>query len=116
MDTSNVILLYDGDSSPESPLLVPVVGVAGALVPVVGFAEAVTVTLAKPDVFVGSSVGRIKQLQIKNIIIIIKEEVVPKLNKPDTYYTGVMAPVTQQPCIHYKISFSQWKPGVDKYS
>ena len=117
MDISNIINLYDGDGSPESPSLGPVVGSVEALVPVVDFAEVlVTVVLVKPDVLVGSSVGGIKQLQIKNIIIIIKEEVVPKLNKPDRNYAGVMAPVTQQPCIHYKISFSQWKPGVGKYS
>ena len=126
MDISNIILLYDGDGSPESPPLVPLVGSVEALVPVVGFGEAlvpvvgfgeasVTVKLVTRDVLVGQ-VGGIKQLQIKNNIIIIEEEVVPNLNKPDSNYAGIMAPVTQQPCIHYKISFSQWKPGVGKYS
>ena len=75
------------------------------------------VILVKPDVFVGTSVVGIKQLQIKNNNnIIIKEEVVQKRNKPDTSYAGVMAPVTQQPCIIIKFHSGQWKPGVGKYS
>ena len=58
----------------------------------------------------------IKQLQIKNNKNIIKDEVVQKLNKPDSNCAGVMAPVTQQPCIIIKFHFSQWKQGVGKYS
>ena len=82
MDISNIFLLYDGDGSPESPSSVPVLGLV-----VVGFVEAsvTVVILVKPVVFVGGSVGDIKHLQIKNNNnIIIKEEVVQKLNKPDT--------------------------------
>ena len=76
------------------------------------------VILVKPVVLVEPSVGDIKQLQIKNNnnLIIIKEEVVQKLNKPDTNYAGVMAPVTQQPCNIIKFHSSQWKQGVGKYS
>ena len=78
------------------------------------------VILVKPVVLagplVGVGVGGIKQLQIKNNNIIIKEEVVQKLNKPDTNYAGVMARVTQQPCIIIKFHSSQWKQGVGKYS
>ena len=112
MDISNISLLYDGDGSPESLSSVPVglvVGFVETLVPVV--------ILVEPVVFVGSSVGNIKQLQIKNDnnIIIIKE-VVQKLNKPDTNYAGVMAPVTQQPCIIITFHSSQWKQGVGKYN
>ena len=118
MDISNIFLLYDGDGSPESPFLVPAVGFAEALVPVVGFAGAsvVLVILVEPVVFAGPSVGGIKQLQIKNNNNIIKDEVVQKLNKPDSDYAGVMAPVTQQPCIIIKFHSSQWKQGVGKYS
>ena len=102
MDISNIFLLYDADGSPESPFSVPVVGL------VVGFVEAlvsvvISVVLAWPSVGVG--VGRFKQLQIKNHNNITTQEVVQKLNKPDTNYAGVMAPVTQQPCIIKKISF-----------
>ena len=107
--------MYDGDGSPESPSLVPVVGVVvvfvGALVTVV--------VLVKPVVLVGTIVGDIKQLERKNNnnnTIIIKEEVVQKLNKPDTNYAGVMAPVTQQPCIIITFHSSQWKQGVGKYN
>ena len=105
--------MYDGDGSPESPSLVPavsvVVGFVGALVTVV--------VLVKPVVLVGTIVGDIKQLESKNNnnTIIIKEEVVQKLNKPDTNYAGVMAPVTQQPCIIITFHSSQWKQGVGKY-
>ena len=76
------------------------------------------VILVKPVVLVEPSVGDIKQLQIKNNnnLIIIKEEVVQKLNKPDTNYAGVMAPVTQQPCIIITFHSSQWKQGVGKYN
>ena len=106
--------MYDGDGSPESPSLVPVV------VPVVGFVEPLVtvVVLVKPVVLVGTSVGDIKQLQSKNNnnTIIIKEEVVQKLNKPDTNYAGVMAPVTQQPCIIITFHSSQWKQGVGTYN
>ena len=117
--------MYDGDGSPESPFLVPAVGFAEALVPAVGFAEAlvpvvgasvVLLILVEPVVFAGTSVGGIKQLQIKNNNIIIKDEVVQKLNKPDSNYADVMAPVTQQPCTIIKFHSSQWKQGVGKYS
>ena len=121
MDISNIFLLYDGDGSPESPSLVPAVRVVEALVPVVGASVVVVildepVVLAEPSVGVGVGVGRIKQLQIKNNNNIIKDEVVQKLNKPDSNYAGVMAPVTQQPCIIKKIHSSLWKQGVGKYS
>ena len=106
--------MYDGDGSPESPSLVPVVGV------VVGFVGALVtvVVLVKPVVLVGTIVGDIKQLESKNNnnTIIIKEDVVQKLNKPDTNYAGVMAPVTQQPCIIITFHSSQWKQGVSKYN
>ena len=100
--------MYDGDGSPESPLLVPVVDFAGALVVVT------VVVWVEPVVLVGPLVGGIKQLQIKNNII--KDDVVQKLNKPDSNYAGVMAPVTQQPSIIIKFHSSQWKQGVNKYS
>ena len=64
--------MYDGDGLLESPFSVPVVGFEEAVVTVVGLVE--PVVLAKPSVVVG--VGGIKQLQIKNNNIIIKEEVV----------------------------------------
>ena len=110
--------MYDGDGSPESPLLVPAVGFVEALVPVVGFAGAsvVLVILVAPVVLGGPSVGGIKQLQIKNNNNIIKDEVVQKLNKTDSNYADVMAPVTQQPCTIIKFHSSQWKQGVGKYS
>ena len=97
---SNIFLLQDGDGSPESPLLVPAVGFVEASVPVVGFsgASVVLVISVEPVVFVGPSVGGIKQLQIKNNNNIIKDEVVQKRNKPDSNYADLMAPVTQQPC------------------
>ena len=118
MDISNIFLLYDGDGSPESPFLVPAVVFAEVLVPVVGFAEAsvVLVILVEPVVSGGRLVGGIKQLQIENNNNIIKDEVVQKLNKPDSNYADVMAPVTQQPCIIIKFHSSQWKQGVGKYS
>ena len=94
MDISNIFLLYDGDGSPESPFLVPVVGFAEVLGPVVGFVGA-SVTV----------VG-IKQLQMRNNNI-IKDEVVKKLNKPDSNYADVMAIVTQQPCTIVKFHSSQ---------
>ena len=106
--------MYDGDGSPESPSLVSVVRL------VVGFVEALVtvVVLVKPVVLVGTSVGDIKQLESKNNnnTIITKEEVVQKLNKPDTNYASVMAPVTQQPCIIITFHSSQWKQGVGKYN
>ena len=101
MDISNIFLLYDGDGSPESPFLVPAV---------------VWVVSVEPVVVAGPLVGGIKQLQIKNNNIIIKDEVVQKLNKPDSNYADVMAPVTQQPCTIIKFHSSQWKQGVGKYS
>ena len=101
--------MYDGDGSPESPLLVPVVRFAGALVVVT------VIVWVEPAVLAGPSVGGIKQLQIKNNKNIIKDEVVQKLNKPDSNCAGVMAPVTQQPCIIIKFHSSQWKQGVGKY-
>ena len=110
--------MYDGDGSPESPSLVPAVSVVvGALVTFVG-ALVTVVVLVKPVVLVGTIVGDIKQLESKNNnnTIIIKEEVVQKLNKPDTNYAGVMAPVTQQPCIIITFHSSQWKQGVGKYN
>ena len=107
MDISNIFLLYDGDGSPESPSSVPVVGFVEALVTVV--------IVVKPVVLVGPSVGGIKQLQIKNNTNIIKDEVVQKLNKPESNYAGVMAPVTQQPCINIKFHSSQRKERVGKY-
>ena len=108
--------MYDGDGSPESPSLVPAVSVVvGALVTFVG-ALVTVVVLVKAVVLVGTIVGDIKQLESKNNnnTIIIKEEVVQKLNKPDTNYAGVMAPVTQQPCIIITFHSSQWKQGVGK--
>ena len=107
--------MYDGDGSPESPFLVPIVGFAGAVVTVVIMVVLFTV-LVTPVVLAGSLVGDTKQLQIKNNNIIIKDEVVQKLNNPDSNYAGVMAPVTQQPCIIIKFYSSQWKQGVGKYS
>ena len=110
--------MYDGDGSPESPSLVPAVSVVvGALVTFVG-ALVTVVVLVKAVVLVGTIVGDIKQLESKNNnnTIIIKEEVVQKLNKPDTNYAGVMAPVTQQPCIIITFHSSQWKQGVGKYN
>ena len=74
------------------------------------------VILVKPVVLTVPSVEGNKQLQIKNNNIIIKDEVVQKLNNPDSNYAGVMAPVTQQPCIILKFYSSQWKQGVGKYS
>ena len=103
--------MYDGDGSPESPFLVPVVGFAEASVTVVKLVK--PVVLVEPVVLAEPS-GGIKQLQIKNNII--KDEVVQTLNKPDGNYAGVMAPVTQQPCIIIKFHSSQWKQGVGKYS
>ena len=107
MHISNIFLLYHGDGSPESPSLVPVVGLivgfVGALVSVVISVE--PVVLGGPSVGVG--VGGFKQLQIKNHNNNIKEEVVQKLNKPDSNSAGVMAPVTQQPCIIIKFHSSQ---------
>ena len=97
--------MYDGDGSPESSSLVPVVGFGGALVLVT---VAIFVT---PVALVGTSVGGIKQLQVKNNKNIIKDEVVQKLNKPDSNCAGVMAPVTQQPCIIIKFHSNQWKQG-----
>ena len=88
--------MYEGDGSPESFPPVPTVGFVEVLVPVV--------------------VGGLQQLQIKNNNIIIKEEVVQKLNKPDTDYAGIMAPVIQQACIIIKFHSGQWKQGVGKYS
>ena len=118
MDISNIFPLYDGDGSPESPSLVPLLVplLVPVVVPVVGFVEAsgTVVILGKP--VDGPLVEAIKQLQIKNNNNIIKEEVVQKLNKPDTNYAGVMALVTQQPCIIIKFHSSQWKQGVGKYS
>ena len=92
--------MYDGDGSPESPLLVPVVGFAGASVVVT------VVVWVEPVVLVGPLVGGIKQLQIKNNKNIIKDEVVQKLNKLDSNCAGVMAPVTQQPRIIIKFHSS----------
>ena len=107
MDISDIFLSYDGYGSPESPSSVPVVGLVVGLV--VGFVEAlVTVVISgKPVVLAGPSVEGFKQLQIKNHNNNIKEEVVQKLNKPDSNYAGVMAPVTQQPCIIKKFHSSQ---------
>ena len=95
---SNIFLMYDGDGSPESPFLDPAVVFADASVSVVSFvgASVVLIILVEPVVFAG--VGGIKQLQIKNNNNIIKDEVVQKLNKPDSNYADLMAPVTQQPC------------------
>ena len=86
MDISNIFLLYVGDGSPESPFLGPVVGFAGASVTVVVLVK--PVVLVEPVVVVGPSVEGIKQLKIKNNIV--KDEVVQKLNKPDSNYAGVM--------------------------
>ena len=107
--------MYDGDGSPESPFLVPVVGSAGALVFAGALVLVSVVILVEPVVVVGPSVGGIKQLQIKNNNIIIKDEVVQKLNKPDSNYAGVMTPVTQQPCIIIKFHSSQWKQEVKNW-
>ena len=98
---SNIFLLYEGDGSPESFSSVPPVGFVEALVTVV--------VVVDQDV-------RLQQLQIKNNNIIIKEEVVQKLNKPDTNYAGIMALVIQQPRIIIKFHSGQWKQGVGKYS
>ena len=91
--------MYASDGSPESFFLVPPVGVVEALATVVVVDDQV--------VLVVPSVGGLPQLQIKNNNNIIKEEVVQKLNKPDSNYAGVMAPVTQQPCIIKKFHSSQ---------
>ena len=88
---SNIFLLYEGDCSPESFPSVPPLEFVEALVLIV------------------SSVGGLQQLQIKNNNIIIKEEVVQKLNKPDTNYAGIMALVIQQPRIITKFHSGQWK-------
>ena len=98
---SNIFLLYEGDGSPESFSSVPPVGFVEALVTVV---------------VVVDQVVRLQQLQIKNNNIIIKEEVVQKLNKPDTNYAGIMALVIQQPRVIIKFHSGQWKQGVGKYS
>ena len=127
MDISNIFLLYDGDGSPESPFLVPIVVFAGVIVvlmvvlftilvtPVVVLMVVLFTILVTPVVLAGT-VGATKQLQIKNNNIIIKDEVVQKLNNPDSNYASVMAPVTQQPCVIIKFYSSQWKQGVGKYS
>ena len=86
--------MYEGDGSPESFSSVPPVGFVEALVTVV---------------VVVDQVVRLQQLQIKNNNIIIKEEVVQKLNKPDTNYAGIMALVIQQPRIITKFHSGQWK-------
>ena len=100
--------MYDGDGSPESPFLVPVVGFGGVVVSAGALVLVVSVViLVKPIVVAGLPVGGIKQLQIKNNNIMIKDEVVQKLNKPDSNYAGVMAPVTKQPCIIIKFHSSQ---------
>ena len=83
--------MYEGDCSPESFPSVPPLEFVEALVLIV------------------SSVGGLQQLQIKNNNIIIKEEVVQKLNKPDTNYAGIMALVIQQPRIITKFHSGQWK-------
>ena len=71
--------MYDGDGSPESPFLVPVVGVAGASVTVVlivkpvvlvAGASVTVVLIVKPVVLAVPSVGGTKQLQIKKIILL----------------------------------------------
>ena len=101
MDISNIFLLYDSDGSPESPSSVSAVGL------VVGFVEAlVTVVVSVKPVVLAGPVGGFKQLQIKNHNNNIEEEVVQKPNKPDGNYAGVMAPVTQQPCIIIKFHSS----------
>ena len=100
--------MYEGDGSPESFSSVPPVGFVEALVTVVIVVDQV--------VLVVPSVGGLQQLQIKNNNIIIKEEVVQKLNKPDTNYAGIMALVIQQPRIIIKFHSGQWKQGVGKYS
>ena len=105
---SNIFLLYEGDGSPESFSSVPPVGFVEALVTVVVVVDQV--------VLVVPSVGGLEQLQIKNNNIIIKDEVVQKLNKPDTNYAGIMALVIQQPRIIIKFHSGQWKQGVGKYS
>ena len=114
MDISNIFLFYDGNGSPESLFLVPVVGFAEAVGPVVGFvgASVTVVILVKTVVFAEPPS---KQLQMRNNNI-IKDEVVQKLNKPDSNYADVMAIVTQQPCTIIKFHSSQWKQGVGKYS
>ena len=100
--------MYEGDGSPESFPSVPTGGFVEVLVTVVVVVDQV--------VLVESPVGGLQQLQIKNNNIIIKEEVVQKLNKPDTDYAGIMAPVIQQACIIIKFHSGQWKQGVGKYS
>ena len=100
--------MYEGDCSPESFPSVPPPEFVEALVTVVAVVDQV--------VLVVPSVGGLQQLQIKNNNIIIKEEVVQKLNKPDTNYAGIMAPVIKQPCIIIKFHSGQWKQGVGKYS
>ena len=99
--------MYEGDCSPESFPSVPPLEFVEALVTLVAVVDQV--------VLVVPSVGG-QQLQIKNNNIIIKEEVVQKLNKPDTNYAGIMAPVIKQPCIIIKFHSGQWKQGVGKYS
>ena len=101
--------MYEGDGSPASPSPVPPAGFVEALVTVL-------VVVVDQVVLVVPSVGGLQQLQIKNNNIIIKEEVVQKLNKPDTNYAGIMASVIQQPCIIIKFHSGQWRQGVGKYS
>ena len=93
--------MYEGDCSPESFPSAPPPEFVEALVTVVAVVDQV--------VLVVPSVGGLQQLQIKNNNIIIKEEVVQKLNKPDTNYAGIMAPVIQQPRIITKFHSGQWK-------
>ena len=112
MDIPDIFLLYDGDGSPKSPFLVPIVVFAGVIVVIM----VVLFTILVTPVVLAGTVGATKQLQIKNNNIIIKDEVVQKLNNPDSNYAGVMAPLTQQPCIILKFYSSQWKQGVGKYS
>ena len=97
MDVSNIFLLYKGDGLPENFCSIPSVGFVDALVTVV--------VVANQVVLVVPSVGGLQQLQIKNNNNIIREEVVPKLNKPDANYAGIMAPKNTEALHYYKISF-----------
>ena len=95
--------MYEGDG-------LPVYFSGGFLVAVVTVAIVVVVWVV---VVWG---GGFQQLQINNNNNIIKEDMLQKLNKPDTNYAGIMAPVTQQSCILIKFYSGQWKQGFGKYS
>ena len=69
------------------------------------------VVSVEPVVLAGPSVGRFKQLQMKNHNNNTKEEVVQKPNKPDsTVIMLALWPHSNTAALHYyKISFSSMK-------